>query len=189
MSMTMDVGTMKTSKSGDTQVAALSRSRRLHCSTRSLRSTTPKTSPGGLPPSAADRAACQMMKEDSRPRDEAECLTVFNPVADLSTYRTKKSVRTTRATPRCGPPTSPTSASSTVLCTWRSYWTCSPGASSVGRYPSTSMPSWRSPRCARRSRHANRQPGASITRTAACNPGSTGRRNEDSGHILLPKSS
>ena len=42
---------------------------------------------------------CQMMKEDSRPRDEAQCLAVFRPVADPSTYRTRKSVRTTRATP------------------------------------------------------------------------------------------
>ena len=67
---------------------------------RPHKSTTPKTSPGILPPSAADRSGCRKMKEDSRPRPEAQCLAVFNPVAVLSTYRTQKSVRTTRATPQ-----------------------------------------------------------------------------------------
>ena len=89
----------KTSISGDTQVAGLPRSQLLWRPMRSLRSATPKKSPGILPPSAADRSGCRKMKEDSRPRPEAQCLAVFNPVAVLSTYRTRKSVRTTRATP------------------------------------------------------------------------------------------
>jgi hypothetical protein len=38
------------------------------------------------------------MKKNRRPRDEAECLAVSNPVADHSTYRTEESVRTTRTT-------------------------------------------------------------------------------------------
>ena len=104
MTKTMNARTSASAKPGDTEVAGLHRSRRLRRPTRSLGSATPKILPSTLPPAAADRAVCQMMKEDSRPRDEAQCLAVFRPVADPSTYRTRKSVRTTRATPECRAP-------------------------------------------------------------------------------------
>src|SRR5450759_3073442 len=60
---------------------------------------TQKNAPELLPPTASGCAACEPIKKDRRARDEAECLAVSNPVADLSTYRTEESVRTTRATP------------------------------------------------------------------------------------------
>ena len=99
MTKTMNARTSASAKPGDTEVAGLHRSRRLRRPTRSLGSATPKILPSTLPPAAADRSGCRKMKEDSRPRPEAQCLAVFNPVAVLSTYRTRKSVRTTRATP------------------------------------------------------------------------------------------
>ena len=59
---------------------------------------TRKNAPELLTPTASGSAACEPMKKDRRARDEAQCLAVSNPTADLSTHRRRKSVRTTRAT-------------------------------------------------------------------------------------------
>lgn len=85
--------------SGGTEVAGTSRSPLLRLPTQSLFSPTCEN-PALLTPAASDCAACEPMKEDPTSRDEAECLAVFNPVADLSTHQTGKSVRRTRATTR-----------------------------------------------------------------------------------------
>src|SRR5665213_2520900 len=59
---------------------------------------TRKNAPKLLTPTASGSAPCEPMKKDRRARDEAQCLAVSNPTADLSTHRGRKSVRTTRAT-------------------------------------------------------------------------------------------
>ena len=59
---------------------------------------TKQKNPKLLPLIAADYAWGRLKERNRGSRIEAECLTVFNQAADLSTYRKGKSVRTTRAT-------------------------------------------------------------------------------------------
>ena len=83
--------------SGDAKVAGTWRSRLYGLPMRLLFLTKHKN-PELLPLIAADCAWGRLKERNRGSRIEAECLTVFNQAADLSTYRRGKSVRTTRAT-------------------------------------------------------------------------------------------
>ncbi len=83
--------------SGDAKVAGTWRSRLYGLPMRLLFLTKQKN-PELLPLIAADCAWGRLKERNRGSRIEAECLTVFNQAADLSTYRRGKSVRTTRAT-------------------------------------------------------------------------------------------
>ena len=85
--------------SGDAKVAGTWRSRLYGLPMRLLFLTKQKN-PELLPLIAADCAWGRLKERNRGSRIEAECLTVFNQAADLSTYRRGKSVRTTRATSR-----------------------------------------------------------------------------------------
>lgn len=86
-------------KSGDAQVAGISRSPLIRLAMRSDFCRQSKNHEL-LAPSASDCAWSGWKAKDQRRRSrlEAECLAEFKPTADLSTYRRGKSVRTTRAT-------------------------------------------------------------------------------------------
>src|ERR1039458_3607334 len=86
-------------KSGDAQVAGISRSPLIRLPMRSDFCRQSKNHEL-LAPSASDCAWSGWIAKDQRRRSrlEAECLAEFKPTADLSTYRRGKSVRTTRAT-------------------------------------------------------------------------------------------
>jgi hypothetical protein len=86
-------------KSGDAQVAGISRSPLIRLPMRSDFCRQSKNHEL-LAPSASDCAWSGWKAKDQRRRSrlEAECLAEFKPTADLSTYRRGKSVRTTRAT-------------------------------------------------------------------------------------------
>ena len=83
--------------SRDAQVAAALRSPLLRLLQRSNFSATEKTSEL-LPLDAPDWAWGRLKENEQESSIEAQRLAVFNQPADQSTYRSKISVRTTRAT-------------------------------------------------------------------------------------------
>src|SRR5208282_452272 len=84
-------------KSGDAQVAGISRSPLLRLPIQ-LNFLGLEKNQELLLPAAPDCAWVRAIAKDQRGRLDEERLAGFNQSADLSTYRRKNSVRTTRAT-------------------------------------------------------------------------------------------
>src|ERR1700679_3521917 len=84
-------------KSGDARVASISRSPLLRLPIR-LNCLGQEKNQELLLPAASDCAWSGAIAKDQRGRLDEERLAEFNQSADRSTYRRKKTVRTTRAT-------------------------------------------------------------------------------------------